>query len=189
MKVVAVLGSPRMDSNSAKLVEAVIQSLPATNLSVQKFVLNELKIRGCQGCFSCKGKTEFCVLKDELTLVLSACVETDLLILASPIYIGEVTAQMKIFIDRTFSWFKVDFGTNSIPGRLNPGKKLLFIVTQGESDKGTYQKKVIDPYLSYFKSQGFKAEAFVAGSLGLDDIKVTNSGLLDQVKGAIKKLI
>ncbi|CAO0823653.1 hypothetical protein DFAR_3820007 [Desulfarculales bacterium] len=65
------------------------------------FALNKLDYKGCQACYRCKTKLDRCALDDCLTPVLQAVAECDLLIVASPIYYGEVSSQTKAFIDRT----------------------------------------------------------------------------------------
>jgi multimeric flavodoxin WrbA len=186
MNVVAILGSPRVGSNSELLADVAIKS---TGAEAKKIVLNELHhIRGCQACYSCKSKTEVCVLKDDLAPVLSAAANSDFVILTAPIYIGEITAQQKIFVDRTFSWFKPDFKSNSVPGRLGPGKKLLLITTQGNPDKSIY-KRNIDAYINYFKAQGFAAESVVGAGLAEDNVLTARPDLVKEVESKVASLL
>jgi multimeric flavodoxin WrbA len=156
VNVVTVLGSPRQESDSSRLADAVAASLTGGAGASSRHVLNDLKhVRGCQACQSCKGKTESCVVKDDLAPVLSAAAASDFLIVASPVYIGEITAQLKPFIDRSYSWYLPDFHTNPSPGRLPAGKKLLLIFTQGNPDPGTYSR-VYEAYRDYFSRHGFR---------------------------------
>ena len=64
---------------------------------------------------ACKTKLDRCILEDDLTRVLDAVREADVLLLASPVYYGDLSSQMKSFIDRTYSYFVPDFHT--IPTR------------------------------------------------------------------------
>ena len=188
MKVVAILGSPRKQSNSHKLVNEALDALPQKDLTIKKYLLNDLNAKGCQGCFACKGKSDVCVQQDDLTLVLADVKEADLVILASPVYIGEVTAQTKIFIDRTFSYFMPDYVTNPNPTRLPSGKKMLFILTQGMPDKSAYEGSVLGHYGSYFKRQGFDFQTFIASGQGMDDILLKNPGLVEELKRIIQNM-
>jgi multimeric flavodoxin WrbA len=180
-KVAAVLGSPRKKANSSKLVKAAVKALPKKNLNVKEFHLNALNYKGCQGCFSCKGKSEICVLTDDLTPVLAQAAEADLLILASPVYIGEVTAQLKGFIDRAFSYFKPDWANRPDPSRLAPGKKLIFILTQGVPDQAAYEGPVLGHYQIFFQSLGFTITPFIAPGQGGEDIVAKNPELLEKL--------
>ncbi|MDR2350670.1 MAG: flavodoxin family protein [Deltaproteobacteria bacterium] len=155
MKVATILGSPRRDSASTVIAEKVVTGL-GPGVSEKKFVLNEMNVRGCQGCGSCKGKTETCVLTDDMIKVLGAAADCDLLILTSPIYIGEITGQAKLFVDRTYSWFKPDFILNAHASRLAPGKKAILLFTQGNPEKDFYLKTVHANYAAYFGNHGFK---------------------------------
>ncbi|MDR1312787.1 MAG: flavodoxin family protein [Deltaproteobacteria bacterium] len=156
--VVTILGSPRTNSDSSRLADALAASLTGGAGASARHVLNGLKhARGCQACQSCKGKTDSCVVKDDLAPVLGTAAAADVVIIASPVYIGEITAQLKLFVDRTYSWFLPDFHTNPSPGRLPKGKKLVLIFTQGNPDAGTYTR-VFEAYKGYFAHQGFKAE-------------------------------
>jgi multimeric flavodoxin WrbA len=185
MRVSVILGSPRRGSNSAKLAEAVVAALEEKKPEVSTFRLNDLKIRGCQACFACKTKAEACVIEDDLARVLAASSESDLVILASPIFIGEITAQMKIFVDRSYSWFKPDFVQNPSPSRVGKGKTLILIVTQGDPDKGAY-KRNLDFYAGYFSNHGFAVKTFLAAGLQKEDIALEKPELLEAAKELAK---
>jgi multimeric flavodoxin WrbA len=103
---------------------------------------------------ACKTELERCVLEDDLTEVLDAVRETDVLIMATPIYYAEISSQLKGFIDRTFSYLVPDYVGNPNPSRLSPGKRLVFIQTQGQPDENMYAD-VFPRYDYYFKWYGF----------------------------------
>ncbi|MDR2387280.1 MAG: flavodoxin family protein [Deltaproteobacteria bacterium] len=179
MKVTIILGSPRLDSNSEKLAKAAAAALTGPLEPPEVFKLNELRYRGCQACMGCKTKKEFCVIRDDLTRVLSSAAGADFVIITAPIYIGAISSQLKGFIDRSYSWFNPDFLNNPVPSRLKSGKKLLFIVTQGNPDVGTYRPD-IENYLGYFASHGFKTAPFFA-PIGDANLEKTKPGLLEEV--------
>jgi len=91
---------------------------------------------GCQACYACKTKLDRCILKDDLTPVLEAVKNSDVLVIATPTYYGDVSGQLKCFMDRTYSYLKPDYITNSQPSRLAPGKKLVFIITRATLMRG-----------------------------------------------------
>jgi multimeric flavodoxin WrbA len=188
MSVVAVLGSPRESSNSTLLAEAAIKAIGAQSEDVRKFVINQLSFKGCQACYSCKTKTEFCVLKDDLTPALSAVADADFVILSSPVYIGEITSQFKAFIDRSYSWLKSDFKTNPSPSRLTPGKKLLYIQTQGNPDGSIYQKR-FNAYLDHFRRLGFKVDGLVASGLATAPVTESRPELIKEIEAKVTALL
>ena len=159
MKIVCLLGSPRVNGNSAAIAKAFCNATEKYGAEVNTFVLNDLEYRGCQGCMACKTKLDRCVLEDGLTEVLDAVRDTDVLVLASPVYFWDISGQLKTFIDRTFSYLVPDFITNPVKSRLAPGKKLVFILAQNNPDRSSFSN--IFPKFDYF----FKAYGFVESHL------------------------
>jgi len=189
MKVLSVLGSPRKNSNSEVLANAAVAALPQAGLEVKTVKLNDLNFCGCQACFSCKAKSETCVVRDDLSPVLAQIPEADLVILASPIFIGELTGQAKCFIDRTFSFLMPDYTANPNPSRLSPGKKMLIILTQGVPDAAIYETSVLGNYTGFFKGLGFEVSHFIAPGQGpADDIRTKNPDLVKALTAQVSKL-
>jgi multimeric flavodoxin WrbA len=155
MKMVCVLGSPRPKGNSAILAECFCETAKKYGAEIKTYALNQLNYRGCQACMTCKTKLDRCALKDDLTEVLEEVRRAHVLVIATPIYMLDITGQLKCFIDRTFSFATADYATNPNPGRLAPGKKLVFIQTQENPDKKAFAD-VYSRYSEIFKFEGFK---------------------------------
>lgn len=155
MKIVCLLGSPRNNGNSIAIAKHFCTIAESHGAHIQTFALNELQYRGCQGCLRCKGQLDRCWLEDGLTPALDAVREADVLLMASPIYYGDVTSQLKAFIDRTYSYLVPDYTTNPIPCRLTPGKKLVFILVQGDVKEKPYDG-VFPKYEFFFQWYGFQ---------------------------------
>lgn len=153
MKVVALLGSPRTGKNSSTIAARFMETAAALGAETRTFELNQLTYRGCQGCYACKKGLEHCVLKDDLTAVLTAVQEADVVLLSSPVYYGDVTAQLKGFIDRTYSFLKTDYLSNPQPSRLGP-KKLVMVLTQGHPDEALFAD-IYPRYEGFLKWMGF----------------------------------
>lgn len=155
MKIVAVLGSPRASGNSAFITNRLLEAARKLGAESQSFALNTLTFRGCQACMACKKSSDTCVLKDDLTEVLAAVKIADVLVMASPVYYGDVTAQMKAFFDRTYSYFTPDYlQPDKKRSRLAEGKKLVFVLTQGQPDE-KYFADVFPRYNMFLKMYGF----------------------------------
>lgn len=154
MKIVSILGSPRKNANSSIIAECFCTAARKLGAEIKTFKLNDLNFRGCQGCMACKTKLDKCAVKDDLTEVLEAVRETDILVLASPVYYWDVSAQMKAFLDRTFSYFVPDFITNPQKSRLRPGKKLVFILAQNSPDKNAFTD-IFQRFDYFFRAYGF----------------------------------
>jgi len=126
----------------------------ALGAEVRFFALTDLKYRGCFGCLACKTKAEKCVVHDDLTEVLESVREADALVMATPVYLREITSLLRAFIERTYSFFLPDFHTNPQPSRLTLGKKLVFIQVQGQADENLFAD--IYPRIEpLFKRYGF----------------------------------
>ncbi len=137
MKIVTLLGSPRSGKNSATIANRFTATATELGAETRTYELNRLDYRGCQGCYACKKGLDRCGLKDDLTEVLVAVQEADVVVLASPVYYGDVTSQLKGFIDRCYSYLKPDYLTNPEPSRLGP-KKLVMVLTQGNPDESLF---------------------------------------------------
>lgn len=153
MKVVSLLGSPRSNGNSATIAKQLLKTASESGSETQSFELNRLNYRGCQACYACKKGSEDCVLNDDLTEVLSAVATADLVVLATPVYYGEISSQLKGFIDRTYSYLVPDYLTNLQPSRLSP-KKLIFVLTQGHPDEALFAD-IFPRYETFLKWMGF----------------------------------
>ena len=104
MKIIAVNGSPRKTWNTAKLLTSALEGAASQGAETALFHLYELNFKGCVSCFSCKldggGSYGRCAVKDGLTPLLETISACDALIVGSPIYLGEVTGEMRSFYER-----------------------------------------------------------------------------------------
>jgi multimeric flavodoxin WrbA len=155
MKTVCVLGSPRTDGNSSTIAKYFCAAMENFGAEVQTYSLNKLTYRGCQACMACKKTLDRCVLRDDLTAVLDSLREADLLVMATPVYFGDVSSQMKGFIDRLYSYLVSDYRTNPAKSRFSPDKKLVFIQVQGRPDEQKYAD-IYPRYEVFFDWYGFK---------------------------------
>jgi len=188
MKVVALLGSPRRHGNSSGMCESLTSLLEKKGHQVTTHYLNGLSYRGCQACGGCKGRSEVCVLLDDLTPVLKDVQNSDIAILASPVYWGEVSSQMKGYIDRTYSYLTPDFIEGPVRHRLTPGKKLVFILTQG-GDKEMYDD-IFPRYNGFFQQLEMFEDAFLLRGCDLserDDYE-SRADLLEEIEEIADKL-
>jgi len=102
MKVVAFNGSPRKEGNTSILVNKVFSELHREGIETEQISLTGKPLRGCTACMTCLSKQDRqCVIKTDL---INDCIdkmlEADGIILASPTYFADVTAEMKVLIDR-----------------------------------------------------------------------------------------
>ncbi len=164
MKIIALLGSPRANGNSAAIADRFMATAARLGAQPRTFALNQLSYAGCQGCYACKKKLDRCALQDDLTEVLAAVRDADVVLLATPVYCGDVTSQLKGFIDRTFSYLVADFPTTSRSSRLAAGKRLVLVMSQGMPDKADFAD-IFPRYATVLKRHGL-GEAHLLHSCG-----------------------
>ena len=99
--VVAVVGSPRPTGNTAWAVDTALAELERRGVSCEKLNLCEYRIYPCLGHDDC-AFLPACPLEDDADRVLDKVYAADGLILATPVYYEDVSAQMKTFIDRNY---------------------------------------------------------------------------------------
>jgi multimeric flavodoxin WrbA len=104
MKVLAVNGSPRKTWNTATLLKTALKGAASRGADTELVHLYDLKFTGCTSCFACKlrgGKSYGrCAVKDGLRPLLKNVEAADALILGSPIYFGDVSGEMRSFLER-----------------------------------------------------------------------------------------
>jgi multimeric flavodoxin WrbA len=104
MKVMAVNGSPRKTWNTATLLKKALKGAALQGADTELIHLYDLAFTGCTSCFACKTKDGKnygrCPVKDDLKPILRKVEEVDALILGSPIYFGNVTGEMRSFLER-----------------------------------------------------------------------------------------
>ena len=108
-KIVTIVGSPHdKNSNTRTLVEDFVEemSLAGLDLEHQVFSLGKYNVEPCNGCWACTNAKK-CPIDDDLTEIKKTILECDMIILASPVYTNHVTAQMKAFCDRLFTWSRI----------------------------------------------------------------------------------
>lgn len=104
MKAIAVNGSPRKDWNTGTLLKKALDGAESKGAEIEIIHLYDYSFKGCISCFACKtkgGKSYGnCAVKDDLTPVYEKIKDADVLLLGSPIYFGDVTGEMRSFIER-----------------------------------------------------------------------------------------
>lgn len=107
-KIVILSGSPRKDATTDRLTAAFIRGAEDVGNKTICFRTADMKMGGCLGCGHCVRTRGVCVQKDDMTSILAALREADVLVLASPVYYFGVTAQLKLAIDRTYALLDED---------------------------------------------------------------------------------
>ena len=140
MRVLAIVGSPRENSNSGILAEQILKGAAEEGAKTRVFYTRDMNMIGCQGCSACK-KEGHCVQHDDMTPLYGEIERADAVVFASPVYMSAMSGQLKLLMDRLFAFIGPDFES-----RLPEGKKLGLVFTQGMPKA--------DGYAEYFDSVG-----------------------------------
>lgn len=130
MKVFILMGSPRIQGNTAELCKPFIRELKKHNAEVRYIELDSMTILSCKGCYVCQDiPNEYgCVQNDDMHLIVENMLWSDCIILATPIYAWYCTSKMKAVLDRHYGLNKY-YG--SAKGSLWAGKKVGILATHG----------------------------------------------------------
>ncbi|WP_371804139.1 flavodoxin family protein [Candidatus Lokiarchaeum ossiferum] len=103
-KTLIILGSPRKKGNTAILAEKVSEGIIKAGGEVESIFLHNKQIKPCSHCNSCKTKEGYkCSIKDDMQDIYPKIREANTIILTSPVYWFNYTAQLKLFIDRCYA--------------------------------------------------------------------------------------
>ena len=102
MKAVAINGSPRSGGNTEILLKKVLEPLAAAGWSTEYLQIGGKPVRGCLACMKCLEKRNGrCIIEgDVVNEYLEKMYAADAIILGSPTYFADVTAELKALIDR-----------------------------------------------------------------------------------------
>ena len=125
-------GSPRPHGNTNALTDIAVSTFRETGLEVQEFNLYRMDVRPCLACRQCQQDWSAitCAQQDDFAKIASAVTDSDLLVLATPIYSWYCTPPMKAMLDRMVYAFNMYYGDQRGPS-LWAGKKVGLITTCG----------------------------------------------------------
>lgn len=140
MKKIGIIIAGYRKRNTYALVESYRKGAEEAGHEVKELRLKDFQLRPCTGCESCY-TTGVCIIKDEMQNFYDLIDESDIIVLASPMYFYMFTSDMKLLFDRAQPyWSMMDMAEK----KLEKKKELLFIATNGQP----YQ---MDAYHATFK--------------------------------------
>jgi len=95
------VGSKRKNGNTSLLVQRAVEKAKEEGMETEVIYLGDYSIADCTGCEGCRD-TYKCVVNDDMQKIYPLLVEADAIILGSPTYFYNVTADVKAFIDRCY---------------------------------------------------------------------------------------
>ncbi|USF25618.1 hypothetical protein N510_000530 [Firmicutes bacterium ASF500] len=132
MKFCVCTGSPRAEGNTAALLAPFLEECRTLGVETQVISLHDRAVKPCLGCMTCQDCLEGpgCVQDDGFGEVFQAMADSDVIVLATPIYAFFCTAPMKALLDRAIYAGTKNYGRAKGP-RLLEGKRLAAVVTCG----------------------------------------------------------
>ena len=100
MKVLAINGSSRKNGNTSTILNIVLEEINKQGIETELLEIGNQIISPCRGCFACKNKGN-CIFDDDLFCeYFSKMKKADGILLGSPVYSADVSANMKAFLER-----------------------------------------------------------------------------------------
>ncbi|WP_234122938.1 flavodoxin family protein [Clostridium hydrogenum] len=169
MNILVVTGSPRKNGNTEIMAETFAEAAKEKGHEVTVKKLSSLKVNPCLDCKYCFTHDGVCVQKDDMNSILKDLDKADLLVIASPIYWFDISAQTKCFIDRMYAFGKKGFHINSIAMLLNSGADGVYGAAEA-------QLKAISSYLKWelkgiIKVPNMEEKGSMSTSAGLQKVR------------------
>jgi multimeric flavodoxin WrbA len=132
MNIVGFSASPRQQGSTAWVVDTILEGARDLGAQVWSWNAARLDLQPCHACLACKTKDLRCVIQDDMPRIHSSILEAQALVLGIPIFMGQMSAQAKIFVDRLHPLFAPRFSPSF--QEQNAGKALILAFVQGNPD-------------------------------------------------------
>lgn len=100
MKVLAINGSARRDGNTAILINTIFSELNKAGIETEMVQFSGTIIEPCKACWACGGQKNCVHRKDMFREVFDKMMKADGIILGSPVYSANISANMQAFLER-----------------------------------------------------------------------------------------
>jgi multimeric flavodoxin WrbA len=138
MKIIGIIASPHKEGNTAWTVNKILEGAKEQGAETQSWYFSDLDIQPCRGCLCCHdGSDRGCSINDDMQELYGAIEHADALVLGSPVYMGQMSAQAKIITDRLFAHISPRFSPHYKEKVAK--QKLILVFTQGNPDPGMFQ--------------------------------------------------
>lgn len=107
-KILAIMGSPRRNKNTEKLLNNLLLGIDKSQFDVKKVILRDLDIHPCTGCDHC-GRTSKCVFDDGMTEIYDGFDNSDFIIFSAPLYFNSINGLSKNLVDRCQRYWSIKY--------------------------------------------------------------------------------
>ncbi len=181
LKVVAVNGSPHQGiGNASIMTQMMVPVLAEEGIDLEEIFLSQKRIEYCVGCAVCleKGK---CWRQDDHPEIIDRVLSADAVVLASPVYFKQVTAQMKTFIDRSLEYGHKPRTT------WKPGLTISVSAGMGETAVASYLAGMLRVYGAFSVGTLTAIATTPGGFMGKDLVEARAKDLALDLARAIKE--
>jgi multimeric flavodoxin WrbA len=138
MNVIGIIASPHKEGNTAWTVNQILEGAKEQGAETRSWNFSDHDIRPCQGCLCCHdGSDRGCILDDDMQELYEAIGQADAIVIGSPVYMGQMSAQAKIITDRLFAQISPRFSPHYKEKVTK--QKLVLVFTQGNPDPGMFR--------------------------------------------------
>lgn len=164
-KLVVMLGSPNPNSISEKVAMEFVKGAEEAGYTAKIYNIDNLNVKGCKGCGSCRKNDIDCVIDDDLKAYFKDLHSCDALLVTAPNYYSQIAGPMITFMNRHYCLNRADKTS-----RLESGKKLAGIFAQGAPEDYPKYPATYDWYLGTFASKGMEnvGKIIVGGNSDLE---------------------
>ncbi|MFC2067651.1 flavodoxin family protein [Chloroflexota bacterium] len=132
MRIVGIMGSPRIKGNTDLLIDEALRGAQMQGGKIDKIVVDKLNIGPCREYYGCL-RDGNCVIRDDMDDIYPRLVSADGVIIASPIFFYALTGQVKIFVDRCQAlWARTFILKHSLSTSKRKGMFIAVGATKGE---------------------------------------------------------
>ena len=142
MNIVVLSGSPRKGGNTAIMVQAFKEGAESAGHTVEVVDVAAKKIAPCRACKYCYSHGGDCAIKDDMAEVREALKRADMVAFASPVYWFDISAQLKLAIDRMYAFGGCGFSFSKVALLLDSG-------SDGVYDAAIAAYKAMSSYLKW----------------------------------------
>ncbi|WP_296849572.1 flavodoxin family protein [uncultured Methanobrevibacter sp.] len=125
MKTIIINASPRKKWNTAEIMQSAQKGAESVGAEIKYVNLYDLSFKGCRSCLVCKLKDKTkgkCYWRDDLSPLIEEILDSNALLIGSPIYFGEPTSEFRALVERLiFCIMSYDDGSSYFTGRVNVG--------------------------------------------------------------------
>ena len=170
MNMMTILGSPRRQGNTAKVLGWIEDQLRAADHKVDPANILDYSVGGCGECMACKkGSVELCSIGDDANALFRRMVAADLVLVAAPVFCWGFPAQIKGLIDRMFCMMDFDGERPGVPRLHNKPMALLLTGGGEETDNADLVVRSFQYLVQWLKGR-MVGHLFVAGCTTPDEI-------------------